>query len=158
VSYEINQAGFIPVKGLHVQNQFQDELVNLARPDFLMVPSNKAIGDVPPAASPAAINHYRCYRVVRSKFRIDDVKIDDQFGTINVDIKRPVRFCAATSKNGEPVIDSDGHLMCYQVRPVTGSPRFKGPKISINNQFGPAGFKVFGARELCLPTVILNVD
>jgi hypothetical protein len=45
------------------------------------------------------------------------------------------------------------------VRPVTGSPRFKPPGIiQTNNQFGPAVNRVFGPRELCVPTTIVEDD
>ncbi|MCC6767315.1 MAG: hypothetical protein IT293_21910 [Deltaproteobacteria bacterium] len=156
LSYEISQAGFAPVKGLHVANQFQDAVINLARPDYMMVPSAKDLTTTPPVLPPA-INHFKCYTIERSRFRTSDIKVDDQFGTLNVDIKRPVRFCAAADKNGEGIIDASAHLICYQVRQASG-PRFRGPAggIFTTNQFGSAAFRVFGPRELCVPTVILN--
>jgi hypothetical protein len=156
VAYEINQAtGFIPVKDLHVVNQFQDVRLNLARPDYMMVPSAKSIGTTVPGAITPAINHYKCYTVTHARFRLGDVPVTDQFGSLSLDIKRPARFCAAASKNGEPVLDSNAHLLCYTVGPATGSPRFKGlPAISTTNQFGSNQFRVFGARELCVPTTI----
>jgi hypothetical protein len=156
VSYEISQAGFVPVKGLHVQNQFQDAVIDLSRPDYMMVPSAKDLTSTPPLL-PAAINHYKCYQIERARFRTSDIKVDDQFGTLNVDIKRPVRFCAAADKNDEGVIDPSAHLICYQERQA-GGPRFRGPAggIFTTNQFGSAAFKVFGPRELCVPTLVLN--
>jgi hypothetical protein len=158
VSYEISQAGFVPVKGLHIQNQFQDAVINLSRPDYMMVPTAKSLVGTPPPPAPGSINHYKCYQIVRSRFRTSAIKVDDQFGTLNVDIKRPVRFCAAADKNGEGIPLPGVHLTCYQVRPVTGSPRFKGPNIFTTNQFGSSNFKTFGPRELCLPTTIANDD
>ena len=156
VSYEIRQdPSFVPVKNLHIQNQFQDAFINLSRPDYMMVPSAKSLIGTPPAQA-AAINHYKCYQIVRSRFRTAGIGIDDQFGSLNVDIKRPVRFCAAADKNGEGIIFPGEHLTCYQVRPVTGSPRFKGPQIFLTNQFGSTENKVFGPRELCVPTQIVN--
>jgi hypothetical protein len=158
VSYEIKQAaGFVPVKNLHIQNQFQDAFINLSRPDYMMVPSAKSLIGTPPAQAPA-INHYKCYQIVRSRFRTEGIAIDDQFGSLNVDIKRPVRFCSAADKNGEGIVLPGEHLTCYQVRPATGSPRFKGPRIFLTNQFGSTENKVFGARELCVPTQVVNAD
>ena len=153
VSYEISQSGFVPVKGLRVVNQFQDGTIDLARPDYMMVPSAKDLTATPPAL-PAAINHYKCYQIERSRFRASGIKVDDQFGTLTFDIKRPVRFCAAADKEHEGIIDGSSHLICYQVR-QTGAPRFKGPHIFTTNQFGSADYKVFGPRELCVPTTIL---
>lgn len=158
VSYEISQQGFVPVKGLHILNQFQDAVINLARPDYMMVPSAKDLTTTPPAPPiPAPINHYKCYTIERSRFRASDIKIDDQFGTLTVDIKRPVRFCAAADKQDEGIVDPASHLICYQVRQASG-PRFRGPAggIFTANQFGTAAFRVFGPRELCVPTQVLN--
>ncbi|MCC6850299.1 MAG: hypothetical protein IT294_17550 [Deltaproteobacteria bacterium] len=156
LSYEISQAGFVPVKGLHVVNQFQDAVITLARPDYMMVPSAKDLTATPPLLPPA-INHFKCYTIERSRFRASDIKVDDQFGTLNVDIKRPVRFCAAADKNGEGIVDPSANLTCYHVRQASG-PRFRGPAggIFTTNQFGSAAFRVFGPRELCVPTQILN--
>ncbi len=155
VSYEISQTGFVPVQGLHVQNQFQDDVIDLSRPDYMMVPSAKDLTSTPPLLPPA-INHYKCYQIQHSRFRARNVKIIDQFGELHVDIKRPARFCAAADKNAEGVIDPSAHLICYQIRETTGFPRFKGPEIFTTNQFGSADYKVFGPRELCVPTLVLN--
>jgi hypothetical protein len=154
--YEMNQSTrFEPVKGLAVANQFGTLAINLARPDFLMVPTAKSLITTPPLLPPL-VDHYKCYTIARAKFRASGIKIDDQFGTLNLDIKRPVRFCAAADKNGEGVLDPDTHLLCYQVRPVTGSPRFKGPSsIFTNNQFGTGIHRVYGPRELCVPSTII---
>jgi hypothetical protein len=154
--YEINQTNhFVPVKALNVTNQFGSSSLNLARPDFILVPTAKSLQPDPPPIVPT-INHYKCYVIARAKFRASGIQVDDQFGTLHVDIKRPVRFCAAADKNDEGIINPNAHLLCYQVRPVTGSPRFKGPSaIFTNNQFGSDKNRVFGPRELCVPTTIV---
>ena len=159
-AYEINQTErFTPVKNLSVTNQFGTMLLNIARPDFILVPTSKSLDQNPAPPIVPTINHYKCYTIARYKARFDGIKVVDQFGTLNVDIKRPVRFCAAADKNGEGILDPNSHLLCYQVRPVTGSPRFKPPVPAVftNNQFGPATNRVFGPRELCVPTTI-NID
>ena len=154
--YEINQVNRFPgVRGLVVSNQFGETTLNLARPDYILVPTAKSLITNPPVPVPG-INHFKCYTIARAKFRASGIKVDDQFGTLNVDIKRPVRFCAAADKNGEGIIDSSEHLLCYQVRPVTGSPRVKYPQIFTTNQFGTAINRVFGPRELCVPTDIVT--
>jgi len=157
--YEVNQAqSFKGVKGLNITNQFGAFAINLARPDYMLVPSAKSLITNPPPPV-AAIDHYKCYTIARAKFRESGIKVTDQFGTLNLDIKRPVRFCAAADKNGEGIIDADANLTCYQVRPVTGSPRFKAPgNIFTTNQFGTAINRVFGPRELCVPTAIVPLD
>jgi len=39
------------------------------------------------------------------------VSVQDQFGTIVEDIKRPRRFCNAVDKNGGGIIDATKHLL-----------------------------------------------
>ena len=157
--YEISQSnGFTPIKALQVSNQFGTASFNLARPDYIMIPTSKSLTPNAPPIDPT-INHFKCYAIAHARFRASNIKVDDQFGTLNVDIKRPVRFCAAADKNDEGIIDPASHLLCYQVRPVTGSPRFKGPGVVYtNNQLGDAANRVFGPRELCVPTTILSDD
>jgi hypothetical protein len=158
--YEISQTNrFTPQRDLSVTNQFGTLSINLARPDFGFVPANKSLITTPPApGSPGVINHYKCYTITHAKFRQDGLKVEDQFGTLSVDIKRPVRFCAAANKNDEGVVDPESHLLCYQERRTTGSPFFKGPTVFTADQFGDAKYKVFGPRELCVPTTINEVD
>ncbi len=155
--YEINQTSqFTPVKALQVSNQFGTTSLNLARPDYIMIPTSKSLTPNAPPIDPT-INHFKCYTVAHARFRASNIKVDDQFGELNLDIKRPVRFCAAADKNDEGIIDPSSHLLCYQVRPVSGSPRFKGPGVVYtNNQLGDATNRVFGPRELCVPTTILS--
>jgi hypothetical protein len=158
--YEISQSNrFTPQRDISVTNQFGTFLVNLARPDFALIPANKSlITTPPPPGSPAPINHFKCYVIARAKFRADGIAIQDQFGSLNVDIKRPVRLCTAADKNDEGVVDPASNLLCYQVRRGTGSPQFKGPTIFTADQFGDAKYKVFGPRELCVPTTINTPD
>jgi hypothetical protein len=48
--------------------------------------------------------------------------------------------------------DAGTHLVCYQVRSAAGSPT--SDTLYSLNQFGPDEFRVFGARELCVPSTI----
>jgi hypothetical protein len=154
-AYEINQVErFTPVRGVNVTNQFGPITLNLTRPDYMLIPTAKSLIAVPPPIVPT-INHYKCYTITRARFRREGLAVTDQFGDLSLDIKRPVRFCVAADKNGEGIKDAESHLLCYQVRPVTGSPRFQSPgQIFTNNQVNEAIERVFGPRELCVPTTI----
>jgi len=151
-SYTIKQTAprFTRIRDFVVTNQFGTTTLDLVRPEALLVPSAKShvgpIGSYTPS-----IDHFKCYKA-RGRFRSDPITIDDQFGSISAAIKRPVRYCAPVDKNGEGVIDAGTHLLCYQVRSAAGSPT--SDTLYSLNQFGPDEFKVFGARELCVPSTI----
>jgi hypothetical protein len=151
-SFTIKQTAprFAPIRDFSVTNQFGTILLDLVRPDSLLVPSAKSHTG-PIATYAPAIDHFKCYKA-RGRFRISDLKIDDQFGTIVAAIKRPVRYCAPVDKNGEGIMDPGTHLLCYQVRSAAGAPTHD--TLYSLNQFGQDAFQVFGPRELCVPSTI----
>jgi hypothetical protein len=151
-SYTIKQTAprFTPVRDFSVTNQFGTILLDLVRPDSLLVPSAKSHSG-PIASYTPAIDHFKCYKA-RARFRTDDLTIDDQFGSIVAAIKRPVRYCAPVDKNGEGITDPETHLLCYQVRSAAGAPTHD--TLYSLNQFGSDEFTVFGPRELCVPSTV----
>jgi hypothetical protein len=68
------------------------------------------------------IDHFKCYKTHSTKFRASNVTVDDQFGSITVDIKKQLRLCVAADKNGEGILDPNSTLMCYQDRIMPGTP------------------------------------
>jgi len=155
LGYEIKQPDprSAPIRNVVVNNQFGSLVVDIIRPDILMVPTAKSLtGPVAPLANPT--DHFKCYVVARSaKFRRNDVKVDDQFGTMMIDVKKPTRLCVAVDKNDEGVINPASELLCYQMKQAT-RPRFQGPEpIFINNQFGPDHIRLTRPTEFCVPSV-----
>jgi hypothetical protein len=151
-SYTIKQTEprFARVRNFSVTNQFGTILLDLVRPDSLLVPSAKShVGPI--ADYTPLIDHFKCYKA-RARFRSGDLAIDDQFGSIVAAIKRPVRYCAPVDKNGEGILDGATHLLCYQVRSAAGAPTHD--TLYSLNQFGPDSFNVYGPRELCVPSTI----
>ena len=126
---------------------FSPLTVDLVRPDRLLVPASKLVGSQLPDPLAAPIDHYKCYRVKGARERLRGVNLTTQFGPITVDVKRPLHLCTPVDKNGEGVVDSVRHLMCYQVRAVPQAPT----TVSTTNQFESDTFKIFGIRELCVP-------
>jgi hypothetical protein len=121
--------------------------VTLTRPERLLVPASKNPGTPPPPPLAAPIDHYKCYRVKGAVTRLQGVPVKTQFGDVTVDIKKPLHLCTPVDKNGEGVIDDLHHLLCYQVRATSQTPR----TVSTNNQFEQKTFDIFGIRELCVP-------
>ena len=133
-----------------VVNQFGSATVDLSRPDLFLVPSAKGLDTLPQPITPT-INHFECYRVTHGRTRIPTVHVDDQFGSLTLSVRRPVRLCEPVQKNGEPIFPSTVTLMCYQVKPL--GPLSDVPdRAFINNQFGNDIFQLRGPRELCVPS------
>lgn len=149
-AYTIHQTSprFVRVRDITVTDQFGVLVVDLVRPDRLLVPTAKSLTGQPALLTTPTIDHFKCYRV-RGRFRLKGVAVTTQFGPATLDIKRPVHLCAPVDKNGEDVTAPSHaqHLMCYQVRARSVAPQ----AVFTNNQFGPDDFDIFGRRELCVP-------
>ena len=149
VGYEIRRDG-PRFEGVHdeiVVDQFGTLLVDLRRPERILVPSAKSLNDPATPLDPPVVDHYLCYSVRGDRRRVAGVTVEDQFGTGVTDVKKPLRLCVPTDKDGEGVLDNAARLMCYKTKP--------GPRVNqtvfIDNQFGAGSLNVRRARELCVP-------
>jgi len=152
VGYEIRRDGrrFERFTDEVVQDQFGVLVLDLQRPERLLVPSAKSLTDpATPLAAPPVIDHYKCYRVRGDRRRVAGVTVEDQFGTGVTDVKKPLRLCLPVDKDGEGIVDQAARLMCYQLKP---GPRVN-QEVFIDNQFGAGSLEVRRARELCVPVV-----
>lgn len=156
VGYEIKQTvpPFAKRPNLVVTNQFGTFVLDARKPNRLFIPSNASAVDSPPIPVAPALDHFKCYTVKGGTFRTSGIVVEDQFGTLTVDVKKPVRLCLPADKNGEGINDPATELVCYKARTTGGTPRFERPgEIFIANQFGPNVFDVRRLRELCVPAV-----
>jgi hypothetical protein len=166
VGYKITSAGGAPKhkvrNNVKVENQFGELIVDTIRADGLLVPSAKDL-ERPVEAPHSRLDHYKCYRVKKSKgtpkFPKTRVTLEDQFTPKQVfEVLRPTRLCNPVEKriNGEikaEIKDPDNHLMCYalfKARGGTGHERVK--DIHVNNQFGPLRLDTVHEEELCVPS------
>jgi len=147
---------FAPVRAQTVANQFGSVVLDLVRPDYLMVPSAKSLTGPPSPLVNPVVDHFKCYHVIKAKTRVSNLVIDDQFGTLTEDVKKPFRLCIPADKNGSGIIDPNVSLMCYKTHITPGTPPFRGPTnpVFIDNQFGPDSLIVNHLRELCVPSVL----
>jgi hypothetical protein len=138
-------------------NQFGTIKLDVVKPDILMVPTLKTLAPPgPPPLVQPTVDHFQCYKVKRSqgapKFqKILGVKVDDQFGTAQLDLLKPARLCApANKRNEDPTApDHPFHLLCYK----TKNSAFGMVQTFTNSQFGPAQPLLIHRRELCVPTL-----
>ncbi|HXL35355.1 MAG TPA: hypothetical protein VN953_10555 [Gemmatimonadales bacterium] len=94
--------------------------------------------------------HFRCYIVSRETpdTPVTAVLSDQFIPTDTVKVKEPLQFCAPTSKNGSPILDSTAHLTMYVAPESLPSHLI----VSTEDQFGPRTLVAVGARSLLVPT------
>jgi len=150
--YTIKQTSrFTKVKRVTVDNQFGTQTMALAKPDRMMVPTAKSLTD-PAAPLAQTIDHYKCYKVGGAKMKVPGVTVTDQFGSIVVDVKKPLHLCLPAIKEHEgPLVDPATALMCYK---VNGLPQAVRPHVYTLNQFGADDYDFFGPRDLCVPSTV----
>ena len=70
---------------------------------------------------------------------IPNILLADEFEpAAHFDVKKPKHLCTPANKNNEGVLDAVTHLKSYQIKAVTGSPRFlKRPGNKMANQLAP---------------------
>jgi hypothetical protein len=158
VGYVIHQTAprFAKITNEVVTDQFGTLTVDLVRPDYLKVPSAKSLTSPPPPLADPTLNHFKCYKVKHGTRRIPLVTIDDEFGSLNLRVRKAFRLCVPADKNGEGITDPQIPLMCYLVKPVVGGPRFHPPvdPIYVNNQFGQSTYTIDHLQELCVPATL----
>ena len=146
---------FEKVKNVRVDNQFGAVIVDVEKPEDLLVPASKSLTDlgVPaPDFLTHLVNHFLCYKVKLSKGEPDfepilGVSLVDQFESKLYDIVKPKRLCTPVDKNGEGIKipeDPEDHLLCYEAEHAV---------IFVNDQFGPAALDTRTKKELCVPSI-----
>jgi hypothetical protein len=135
--------------------------VTMKKQSHLLVPTAKNLSATPPTPTMFVTDHFDCYKAsVPSglpKFvPVPGVPVQDQFGSMTVDVKKPKYLCLPVDKNGEdpsaPTHTAD--LMCYQVKQVDPVPFMKIVGVFVNNQFGPETLDVKKPALLCVPALM----
>src|SRR6185369_11032492 len=123
-------------------------------PEYLMLPAAKSLSGAPGPLVGQTIDHLECYKVRSGKTTVPTVNVVDEFGTLAVAVKKPLRLCVPVDKNGEGIADPTATLMCYKAK-QTSSPTFRGTEpVYVDDQFGAATIAVDHLRELCVPSTV----
>lgn len=147
---------FTRVKNVTVANQFGSLVMDLVKPDRLLVPTVMSLTDYPAPPTSYGVDHFKCYKIAFAKFRAFSIKLDDGFGTITVNIKKPTHACVPADKKGEGIPDPTQNLMCYKIGIAPGTPPPTLPSVIFtNNQFGFDSYPIYGPRDLCVPSTIM---
>jgi hypothetical protein len=139
---------------IRVIDQFGTHIEQLAQTTTVFVPSAKSLTGLPgPLANPG--DSYVCYNVRYSGFSsIDNVKVQDEFGTLNVQLDRPSKFCDPANVNGAGggAENHTVHLQCYVTDLPTGVNFQPPPNVWINDMFQARAVNVQAeVMELCAP-------
>src|SRR6185436_15368635 len=98
-------ARFAARTGQQVTDRFGTHTLDVKKPLGLDVPSAKSRTSPPLPPSAPAIDHFQCYKVRPSsgspKFAPVTIGLQDQFGSMTVQVRKPSRVCLPVDKNGE---------------------------------------------------------
>src|SRR5207245_1300759 len=83
---------FVAVRALAVTDLFGPLTLDLVRPDYIMIPSAKSLVAPPPPYTTPGINHFKCYKTAHANRRITSLTLDDEFGSLILALKKPVRL------------------------------------------------------------------
>ena len=156
--YRIKEPRLPSKPNVIVTNQFGTQRLTVSRAKELCVPSEK---DMVP--SPLNINHFKCYKVKRTKgapkFEEQLVTLDDQFETGKITrVIKPKLLCTPVDKNGEGIPNPAGHITCFKIKDAPGQPKFSRTDITVTNQFTDDELGAATAGEcdaaplLCVPS------
>ncbi|HEY8514654.1 MAG TPA: hypothetical protein VIS07_03970 [Candidatus Binatia bacterium] len=152
-----------PRVGVEVVNRFGAVHVNLKKADRLAVPTAVTTETPPSGPTPPDPDHLACYKVAPTpgapKFvPVREVSVRDAFGTLTVDLRRPVRLCTPASVAGHDP-SAPGHalqLLCYQAKTSSRTPRFtRRNGLLFGNVLGGGALDAVSLAEVCVPSTIV---
>ena len=157
VGYKVRYSS-LPQPNRTITDQFGSHKLDVTKVDRLMVPAAKSLSGPPTPLTPPDVDHMTCYKVRRPKntapFSPVTVKVDDQFGTINITLKKPLRLCIPADKNNE-VPGAESHptgLLCYKTTKVPVSSSLTP---TVLDQFGQKVVDLLRRTEFCVPSHLL---
>ncbi len=104
----------------------------------------------------ACLDHFKCYTTshVTPPTVRQNVTLHDQFESTTSQVSKVATICTPVDKNGEGIVDSRLHLVCYDVKDTRSpsQPPFPGATVQITNQFGQETMQVHRPSMLCVPS------
>jgi len=159
-AYQIMQRvpHFQGLRRRQVINQFGTFMVDLVRPDRLLVPAAKGLTAPPAPLVNPVIDRYKCYRIKHSFGTpafgtTPGVTVVDQFTSVSVTVLQPLKLCMPANLAGQGILDPNVPLMCYQIKSPSGPTIFPGPRpIFLADDFGSIAVALSHADEICVPS------
>ncbi|MDJ0848781.1 MAG: hypothetical protein QNK04_10410 [Myxococcota bacterium] len=126
-----------------VDNQFGPQVLELGQAREFCLPTEKLI-------TPGSVNidHFKCYEATGPSLGAD-IDWSDQFQGVGVTLLDPFLLCNPADKNGEGIMNTDDHLVCYRANPAVPF-EFQ---TDVVTQFDPGGpVTIFEAFAFCAPS------
>jgi len=150
---------------IFVDNQIvQSQQLDLLEPSELCVPSDKNNEAGGFEEIQEKLDHFKCYKLERRKGKNAfpglpvTVELEDQFdvlaetGPVRYIVEKPFRFCNPVAKNGEEVLDMEGHLTCYKIKKEEKE-RFESITVEADNQLKDDQMLTLSqSNTLCIPS------
>ena len=150
--YAIIQEQPEPRRTIRFVNQFGEHSVDIGKPRFLLVPTQKLSDEG--SVFPETLDHYKCYEVIKVNAapQLPVVTLGDQFGSEQVQVRRPRFFCLPVMKEREggavyDIINAEDHLTVYDI-----SPKDHQLEIEVKDQFDSRALKVIRSIFLAVPS------
>ncbi len=146
--------------GLMVRNDLEERLLHLdtVRPKNLFIPASHDESAIPSEPSPGIVDHHKCYDVKLGYYSrgyrgMTGVNVEDAFQSTVHNVLRPVRLCNPVNKNGEGIVNSGEHLVCYKTMRVSGSDALP-VSWYVTDQFVSSRLRIARTSVLCVVSEI----
>ena len=161
LSYKVKRTKKTPKfvkRVVNLADQFEDKDFKVKKPKFLLTPADKGgegIND--------PIHHLKGYTIKKTKgqgkhVKQKNIQVDNQFGTIFVDTKKPDLLLVPTLKDPnnpvvlpEPFTPPLDHFKCYKVRRTKKTTKFIKQTVTVSDQFINTTLLVKKPVRLCVP-------
>lgn len=84
-------------------------------------------------------------------------QVTDDFGTLSLEVQKPMELCLPAEKNGVPSGLNNDPLHCHKTRIARGTDRFDPRSASLSDQFGSTTIRVLRPAALCFATSVDGV-
>ncbi len=151
----------IPTLNVTVTNQLGQIILDVVKPDFLLVPSAKNLTMDPPLPGTNEVDNYKCYKAKIShgtaKFpKGVTVTIADQFTAPKaLAVIKPTHLCTPVDLNGSGIKHPVVHQLCYKAKPAQGAPKHT-PQLGLHVNNALSGLERLDTKKeefLCVPSL-----
>lgn len=151
-----------PVQNLVIGTAYGSLTIDLGAAERIRVPTSLDTGATPPAPIPPDPDDFKCYQARLSSGSTTPpaptaVPVEDAFGTLQIDVRRPTQLCVPASVGGQsPQAPAHAEgLLCFQARTSKGHPSFsRETGLFTHNSLGTTRLDALRLSEICVPATL----
>ena len=149
---------FVPRTDMQLHDRFGEMSLIFFAYERLCAPASVDGGDPTAPMHPDHLAAYQQRNEVPHFARVHGLTVTNAFGTIVVDLTKPVRVMVPSAKSvtappAEPDPPGIDHFTCYKLRASPGSPAFtRRLGVALTDQFGTVVVDVKKPKTVCVPT------